>query len=151
MEKVCSILYIFFLCTAAKHWSAQADHTLFSHCETQALTFPPQSVSFGTAEKIYLLLRHHQLLEGTEVRETAKSTKAELVWFTHRGRELQLQSLSVALFEELTRYQLCDLRTQKRFEQGCDLHLQVLSHYLVFFSVLKSCEKCLVVLLFKVK
>lgn len=67
---------------------------------------------FGTAENIYL--QHRQLMEVIEVKQTAKSTKPEMTQCTHRGRELQLWSLSVALLEELTGHQLCHLKNQKR-------------------------------------
>lgn len=102
----------FFLSTAARQWSGQADSTLFSHYETQALMFPTQSVCLELRRKYIVSVI--SLRRSREV-ETRKSTEAELAPGTHRGCELQLRSLSVALLEELAGHQLCHLKRQKRF------------------------------------
>lgn len=108
-KNYCKSVHSFLFGTAARQWSSQADHMLFSHYGTQALVFPKQPLCAATAAKIYL--QHHQLLEVSRgERKCKKSTKPELARFTHRGREFQLQSFSVALLKELARHQLSHLK-----------------------------------------
>lgn len=60
-KNYCKSVHSFLFGTAARQWSSQADHMLFSHYGTQALVFPKQPLCAATAAKIYL--QHHQLLE----------------------------------------------------------------------------------------
>lgn len=60
-KNYCKSVHSFLFGTAARQWSSQADHMLFSHYGTQALVFPKQPLCAATASKIYL--QHHQLLE----------------------------------------------------------------------------------------
>lgn len=51
---------------------------------------------------------------------------------THRGRQLQLRSLPVALLEELAGHQLCHLKLQKRTSVCVGINLLHLQQHLAF-------------------
>lgn len=72
----------------------------FSHYETQALMIPTQSVRFGAAEKNTSSAPSARVGHRGET-NCEKHKNQRWLGCTHRGRELQLRSLSVALLEEL--------------------------------------------------